>query len=142
MWQTDRATALKVFLRQETYERERDCYRRLLENGVAKVVGFDVPELLDYDNRHLAIEMTIVAPPCVLDFGKAYVDAPPDYTAEALAEAEAIERELFTDDQWRQVRLVRAASLNLGIHYFDARPSNIMFPRHQSDDVHKGGQPD
>jgi hypothetical protein len=129
VWQTDRATALKVFLRSETYERERDCYRRLLENAVVKIAGFDVPELLDYDNRRLAIEMTIVSPPCVLDFGKAYVDAPPDYTAEALSEAEAIERELFSDDEWRQVRLVRAALLNFNIHYFDARPSNIMFPR-------------
>ena len=60
---------------------------------------------------------------------KAYVDSPPDYTVEALAEAEQAERELFTDDQWKQVRLVRAALLRFGIHYFDARPSNIMFPR-------------
>lgn len=98
VWQTNRATALKVFLRPETYERERDCYRRLLEHSVTNLTGFDVPELLDYDNRHLAIEMTIVSPPCVLDFGKAYVNTPPEYSSEALAEAEAIERELFTDD--------------------------------------------
>ena len=77
----------------------------------------------------MAIEMTIVSPPCILDFGKAYVDSPPDYSPEALSEAEAAERELFTDDQWKQVRLVRAALLGYGIHYFDARPSNIMFPR-------------
>lgn len=129
VWQTNRNSALKVFSRAETYERERDCYRRLSEHAVLRLAGFAVPQLLDYDNRHLAIEMTIVSPPCVLDFGKAYVNAPPAYTPEALAEAEAIERELFTDDEWRQVRLVRAALLNLGIHYFDARPSNIMFPR-------------
>lgn len=79
-------SALKVFGRQETYERERDCYRRLLENGVRRLAGFDVPELLDYDNRHWAIEMTIVSPPCVLDFGKAYVDLVPGYTPEALTE--------------------------------------------------------
>jgi hypothetical protein len=84
---------------------------------------------LDYDNRLLTLEISIVFPPCLLDFGKAYVDVPPDYSAEALAEAEAAERELFADDQWKQVRLARAALLNLGIHYFDARPSNIMFPR-------------
>ena len=129
VWQTSRLSALKVFRRQETYQRERDSYRRLLENGVRRLAGFDLPELLDYDNRHWAIEMTIVSPPCVLDFGKAYVDVQPDYTSEALAEAEAAERELFTDDEWKQVRLVRAALLNYGIHYYDARPSNIMFPR-------------
>ena len=75
-----------------------------------------------------SIEMTIVFPPCILDFGKAYVDQPPDYSAEALAEAEQAERELFSDEEWKQVRLVRAALLRYGIHYFDARPSNIMFP--------------
>ena len=72
--------------------------------------------------------MTIVKPPCILDFGKAYVDVPPVYSAEALTEAEEAERELFTEDQWKQVRLVRAALLRYGIHYFDARPSNVMFP--------------
>jgi hypothetical protein len=100
-----------------------------MNHSVKQLGGFTVPQLLDYDNRLLAIEMTIVSPPCILDFGKAYVDAPPDYSPEALVEAEAAERELFTDDQWKQVRLVRAALLNYGIHYFDARPSNIMFPR-------------
>lgn len=106
-----------------------DCYRRLFENGVDLLAGFDVPELVDYSNLLWAIEMTVVTPPCILDFGKAYVDSPPDYSAEALAEAEAAERELFSDEQWRQVRLVRAALRRYAIHYFDARPSNIMFPR-------------
>ena len=129
VWRTSRQSALKIFARQDTYERERDCYRRLFENGVDLLAGFDVPELVDYSNLLWAIEMTVVTPPCILDFGKAYVDSPPDYSAEALAEAEAAERELFSDEQWRQVRLVRAALRRYGIHYFDARPSNIMFPR-------------
>jgi hypothetical protein len=102
---------------------------RLFENGVTRLAGFHVPELLEFSNSFCAIEMTIVKPPCILDFGKAYVDSPPEYSREALAEAEQAERELFTDDQWKQVRLVRAALLRYGIHYFDARPSNIMFPR-------------
>ncbi len=129
VWQTSRQSALKVFARQATFERERDCYRRLFENAVKVLAGFDVPELLDYNNTLLAIEITIVSPPCILDFGKAYVDSPPDYSPEALADAEAAERELFTDDQWKQVRLVLGALRRYGIHYFDARPSNVMFPR-------------
>ncbi len=129
VWRTSRQSALKVFARQDTYERERNCYRRLFENDVKRLAGFHVPELLDYSNTHCAIEMTIVKPPCVLDFGKAYVDSPPDYSAEALTEAEEMERELFSEEQWKQVRLVRAALLRYGIHYFDARPSNVMFPK-------------
>ena len=129
VWQTSRHSALKIFAREETYRRERDCYRRLFENSVEQLAGFDVPELRDYSNSYWAIEMTIVSPPCILDFGKAYVDLPPDYSPEALAEAEVAVRELFTEDQWKQVRLIRAALRKHGIHYFDARPSNIMFPR-------------
>ena len=129
VWLISRQSALKIFARQETYLRERDCYRRLFDHRVEVLAGFEVPELKDYDNSLLAIEMSVVSPPCILDFGKAYVDSPPDYSLEALAEAEAAERELFTEEQWKQVRLVRAALLQYGINYFDARPSNIMFPR-------------
>jgi len=71
VWQTSRHSALKVFVRNDTYVRERDCYRRLLENSVRRLAGFAVPQLLDFDNRFMAIEMTIVTPPCLLDFGKA-----------------------------------------------------------------------
>ena len=129
VWESSRQSALKAFYRAETYERERECYRRLFQSDVANLAGFNVPQLLDYDNNVHVIEMTIVFPPCILDFGKAYVDQPPDYSAEALTDAEQAERELFSDDEWKQVRLVRAALRRYGIHYFDARPSNIMFPR-------------
>jgi len=129
VWETTRQSALKACYRIDAYERERDCYRRLFENEIIKLAGFNVPQLLDYDNRLQILEMTVVFPSCILDFGKAYVDSPPDYSAEALAEAEAAERELFDAEQWKQVRLVRAALPRYGIHYFDARPSNIMFPK-------------
>lgn len=129
VWRTSRQSALKVFARRDTFERERDCYRRLFENQVVQLAGFHVPELLDYSNQHCAIEITIVKPPCILDFGKAYVESPPEYSVEALAEAEEAERELFTEEEWKRVRLVRAALMRYGIHYFDARPSNIMFPK-------------
>jgi hypothetical protein len=129
VWESSSQSALKACYRKDAYERERDCYRRLLENDVSLLAGFQVPALLDYENQLQIIEMTIVFPPCILDFGKAHVDSPPDYSPEALAEAEAAERELFSEDQWKQVRLVRAALRRYGIHYFDARPSNIMFPR-------------
>jgi hypothetical protein len=129
VWRSTRQSAIKSCYRRDTYDRERDSYRRLFEHSVRKLADFDVPELMNYQNDLQIIEMTIVFPPCILDFGKAYVDSPPDYSSEALVEAEAAERELFTEEQWKQVRLVRAALLRYGIHYFDARPSNIMFPK-------------
>jgi len=47
VWRTSRQSALKVFTRRDTYERERDCYRRLFQNEVSRLAGFHVPELLD-----------------------------------------------------------------------------------------------
>jgi hypothetical protein len=129
VWQSTRQSAIKSCYRHDAYERERDCYRRQFEHGVRTLAGFDVPELMNYRNDLQIIEMTIVFPPCILDFGKAYVDSQPEYSAEALAEAEEAEWELFTQEQWKQGRLVRAALLRYGIHYFDARPSNVMFPK-------------
>ena len=129
VWLTTKQTAIKGFLRVETYERERDCYRRLFDTNTKRAAGFVVPELFNYDNTLLVIEMGVVMPPCVLDFGKAYVDRPPDFSPEVLAETEAAERELFEPDQWKQVQRVRGALKLIGIHYFDARPTNIMFPK-------------
>lgn len=80
VWETTRQSALKACYRLEAFQRERDCYRRLFEHDVVSLAGLSVPQLLDYDNRRQIIEMTIVFPPCILDFGKAYVDSPPDYS--------------------------------------------------------------
>lgn len=47
--------------------------------------------------------MDIVSPPFLLDFGKAYLDVPPDYSPEAIADWEAERREIF-GDRWVQVQ--------------------------------------
>src|SRR5215213_1661290 len=73
VWQTNRQSAVKAFAREDTYLRERDCYRRLFENEVDVLAGFEVPLLKDYSNALLVVEMSLVSPPCILDFGKAYV---------------------------------------------------------------------
>ena len=127
VWRTNRQSAVKCFGRLDSFERERNCYQRLFNNDIETLVGFEVPRLLDYNNMRWIIHMTIVSPPCIIDFGKAYVDVAPDFSEEVLADAEDTERELFSDEEWKQVRLVRAALRNLGIYYYDARPSNIMF---------------
>jgi hypothetical protein len=86
-----------------------------------------VPELINYEYHLQAIEMSVVSPPCVLDFGKTRLDQPADYSPEVRADAEAMERELFEPDQWKQVGRIRVALRMLGVYYYDARPSNIIF---------------
>src|SRR5688572_18085551 len=77
-------SAVKVHEREEPYHRERDTYLRLRELSIESVQKHNVPQLLDYDDELLVIEMTIVARPFLLDFGGAYLDHPPDYSAEVL----------------------------------------------------------
>ena len=74
--------AVKFHNREVAYNRELSVFLRLRDLGVVNVCGHRVPLLIDYDDELLAIEMTIVSPPFCLDFGGAYLDRPPDYTAE------------------------------------------------------------
>ena len=74
--------AVKLFRSSKPYERERDCYLRLHELQVETVRGFAVPAYLHHDDEHLAVEMTIVRPPYLLDFAGALLDEPFDFHEE------------------------------------------------------------
>ena len=74
-----RESALKVHALQAAYLREREVYRRLAENNVGELRGFIIPQLYNYDDSRLIIEMSIVAPPFIVDFGGAYLDSYPEH---------------------------------------------------------------
>ncbi|MDX1926102.1 MAG: hypothetical protein SFV81_06270 [Pirellulaceae bacterium] len=61
--------ALKIHERRRPYACERDVYLRLKDMGINEVEGHHVPELVEYDDELMAIEMTVVVRPFVLDFG-------------------------------------------------------------------------
>src|SRR5688572_24463552 len=71
-------TAIKVHELLAAYQREKLAYIRLREHRVEEVNGFGVPQLIEADDELLILEMTIVAPPFVLDFGGAYLDGKPE----------------------------------------------------------------
>jgi len=126
VWVTDEFTAVKAFLRQSNYSRELGCYQRLENLGIGEVGTFEIPSLVDSDAKLLIIEMTLVTAPFLLDFGKAYLDQPPDYTPEVLADWEAERRELF-GNRWPQVLEALGWLRSYGIYYYDAKPGNITF---------------
>ena len=68
--------ALKVHRDSDAYQREKIVYLRLRANRVDRILGLNVPVLLRFDDAFMAIEMTIVTPPFVLDFAGAYLDPP------------------------------------------------------------------
>jgi hypothetical protein len=127
IWQTgtDRNTVLKAFYHQDNYRNELVCYRRLAELGIDEIKGYQIPSVVAYDDDLLVIEMDLVQPPFILDFGKAKVDFKPDFSEETLREDDEKLRALW-GDYYREVRSIIATLSGIcGIYYPDPWPGNI-----------------
>lgn len=120
------ATALKIHHTAEFYHRELGVYLRLREANIRKILGFAVPQLIRADDELLALEMTVVEKPYVLDFAGAYMDNIPDFSDEVWAEWETDKREKF-GSHWSRVQEVLAALEDLEIHMLDVNPGNVAF---------------
>jgi hypothetical protein len=95
---SDRLTAVKFFDRDDRFRRELEVYRIVQVKGIDAVAGHFVPELIAADEALLAIEMTIVERPFVLDFaGAKRPEEIPDFDAEIIEEHHEHLRELFGD---------------------------------------------
>lgn len=127
VWKSNAKTVVKVFERKNNYEAERNCYQRLRANNVVKIGIFDVPAFVNSDDDLIVVEMGFVSPPCILDFGKAHLDHPPDFPQETMDDWRAAGIENF-GEKWPKVLSLLAALKHYGIHYLDAKPGNIMFP--------------
>lgn len=122
-------TAVKTLVRHDLFVRERACYERLAQHGIGgseRVCGHEVPRMIDSDEELLVVEMTIVSRPYVLDFAGAYLDDPPEFPAEVMAERREHWAEIF-EERWPQVRRILAAFQRVGVHLLDPSPSNIAF---------------
>ena len=119
-------TAIKAHRFVEPYRRERSVYERLNVAGVSRIVGFNVPQMVRFDDRLRVIEMSIVVRPFVLDFAGAYLDAQPEFADETWADWEAEKRDQF-DYRWPKVQEVLGALEELDIHMVDVSPSNVAF---------------
>jgi hypothetical protein len=119
-------SAIKAHQRAADYGRERDAYLRLKEHGVATIRGCHVPRMLRWDDQLAVIEMTVVKRPFVLDFASAYLDRPPDFSEEVLADWRAEKQEQF-GDRWPEVQAILGFLESLGIFQTDVSPGNISF---------------
>lgn len=121
--------AIKVFEREASYLREKACYKRLREKNVYGVGEFVVPKILCWDDYLCAIEMSVVEPPFLLDFGKSYLDENPPYfdDPEIMDEYWRKHEEQFTPEQWKMVLRAHAELENMGIWHTDPNPRNFQF---------------
>jgi hypothetical protein len=119
-------SAVKGHLGQPAFERERDVYLRLREAGVNLIRGCEVPALIDYDDELWCIEMALVGRPFVLDFAGAYLDQPPDFSDEVLADWRAEKQEQF-GTRWPEVEAILDALERYGVFMLDVNPGNVSF---------------
>jgi hypothetical protein len=119
-------SAIKVHLRGPDYRRERDVYLRLKEHGLTTIRGCHVPQLLGYDDQLWVIEMTIVTRPFVLDFAGAFLDQPPDFSAEVLADWQIEKQEQF-GARWPEVQAILRCLEGYGVFLLDVNPGNVAF---------------
>ena len=75
-------TAVKIHHDPAAYRQEAQCNELLREKRILIMNGFVTPRLVRADADLLALEMSIVSPPFLLDFASAYLDATPDFSEE------------------------------------------------------------
>ncbi len=119
--------AVKLHRHRSAYLRERDCYQRLHELGIIHILGFHVPQLLRWDDDWMAIEMSLVAMPFLVDFASAWLDEPPEFSTEVWDEWEADRSEKF-EHHWPTAKAVIRTLETLGIYLTDVHPGNLAFP--------------
>ena len=91
------------------------------------VDGLAVPTLVNYATDLLVIEMTVVQPPFLLDFGKAYIDEPAPYSPDELARWYRSWANHFPRADIPRVHHVLQVLKTYGIDYVDPKPWNIRF---------------
>jgi len=118
VWRTSRNAALKILEKQKNYDNELECYRRFQRADIVDIGGYSVPRLEDHDDDLRAIEMSIVDPPYLLDFGKVRLDvAPPYYRDKQLWSNTLAEwRRLFGKD-WKDVAFAMSPFFAIGFGF-------------------------
>lgn len=127
VWKTTVPTAVKAFHRPLNYEVEKACYQRLAEKKLRSIDGLALSRMIDFADELQVIELEIVTPPYLLDFGKAYIDQKAPYDATQLTEYKNMIGELFGDDYPRVLKITRLLWSLCQIDYIDAKPANICF---------------
>jgi hypothetical protein len=128
VYQTSKSTAIKVHGSKVGYFKELRAYQRLLAHDIDAVAGFSVPRLLNYSDELAIIELTIVQPPCVIDFVSTYVDQPPDFTDEVWEQWKRNKKEEFGDKWDEAAKVFYALRKSCSIYYMDLSPRNVLFP--------------
>ena len=117
-------SAIKVFERRRNFENELGCYKILDDHSVTEIRGFNIPQLIDWSDELMVIEMTIAKPPFILDFVKSSLYFKPEYPSDAEDHYQRQLEDTF-GEYLPQVELALAVLESFGIFYIDASGNNI-----------------
>ncbi len=126
VYQTSTNFAIKVYDREDGYIRERDVYKRLKERNILSIENFTIPRLSNFNDELFIIEMSIVHVPCILDFGGAYLDNPPEHANRSKEWFEEKEEEF--GENWEKAKdVIRKIEHSADIYLADINTGNIKF---------------
>lgn len=132
VFKSSRGTAVKVHSTLVTFKKEYLAYQRLAEAKAEVVLGFSVPRPINADADLKVIEMGIVEPPFILDFGSSAVDIEPDYTPEQWQEW-WLKLEHDFEDRFPQAEAVfYYLKRHFNIWHLDLSTNNLQFSREDS----------
>jgi hypothetical protein len=100
---------------------------RLRDCNVKAVNGFSIPTMEEHDDELLAIEMTIVSPPFLVDFASAIFDEPPDFLEDEGHTFEDFIRQRFDDQAELVLDLYYELAARTGIYLPDMHSQNVKF---------------
>jgi hypothetical protein len=121
-------TVVKAFERQKNFLNELACYERFQDAECSRLCGFAIPQLQGFDEQLMIIEIGLVRPPYILDFGKVYLDKRPShFSPETWADWRADFAERWGAD-WPRIQDLLRALESYGIYYMDPKPGNIALP--------------
>jgi len=136
VWKSTVDTAVKVYAKYKPFATELACYRRLQEKRINKIMEFSIPEFVRFHGALGVIEMQVVSPPFLIDFGIATVDDPPRYSEEIMAQERRGWKKNFGSRYPRVLTLVACLEMH-GIYYLDPHPGNIRW----GDEEERGDSP-
>ena len=97
------------------------------DRGIFNIAGFNVPELLQFDDSVFALEMKIVFPPYIVDFASARLDAPMDLIEDEGNTIADLVYDRF-GERAPEIFFLKAQLEKLaGIYITDLHPHNIKF---------------
>lgn len=119
--------AIKVHYDEHRFHRELAAYHRLSKIRLGQIGRFVIPTFHAADTRLLIIEMSVVRPPYLIDFGKATVDDDQGWTDEQMSMWWDKVNDVFENDASVASSIFTQLRDKAGIYQWDLSPTNLHF---------------